>query len=191
MKINYTLLSIAITAIGFATNANAQTSVKVPASVTFITPLSIVKTADMSFGTIALTPGQTGRIRIDPSGATDIENATLRTGALAPAQFSIAGTPNSEFTIGLPTNQIFLESATSGATPNISLSGFTIPGVVAPAGRSMGTMVALPVSYQRNIGPTGTFMLTVGAELTTPATGVVPAAYYAPNDGLEVSVNYL
>lgn len=70
------------------------------ATVQFVTPLSITKTADLGFGIVISGPG--GNIFISPAGDQYRNNVEVLPGNVSAAQFVVAGEPNRSYSLMLP-----------------------------------------------------------------------------------------
>jgi hypothetical protein len=146
--------AIAIAILGFSAASFAQSSATATATATLITPISITKTTDMNFGTVAAS-ATAGSVTLDyndvatPSGGT-----TLVAGGAArkAAEFQVTGQNSSSFSISCPTSIVLTSGANtltvnaispdSGSTSNLSASGsktIKVQGtLVVPAGALAG-----------------------------------------------------
>lgn len=152
---------------GFTAGAYAQATGSAAASATVVTPISITKTVDMSFGDVAVKSGQAGTVVLGTDDVrTESEFVTLPTTTTGTsASFTVSGGTDYTYAITLPTTVDITEAGTS---QTMALSSFTS----LPSGT--GTLTA------------GTETLKVGATLTVVG-GQVNAAY---TGNFDVTVNY-
>lgn len=163
------LIAIAILMTGFATATNAQATSTSTATATVITPISITKTADMSFGNIAVQAATGGTVVLAADGTrSSTSGVTLpaTAGTVTAAAFTVNGTGTFTYAITLPST--------------------------ATLTRASGTETMVASSFTSN--PSGTGALTggtqdiaVGATLTVSAAQV-PGVYTSGN--FNVTVNY-
>jgi len=100
------ILAVAIVSLAASTSAFAQSATATAtASVTFVSPLSITKTADLNFGSIIAGPAG-GGITIDPDGGQYPNSVVVLPGGYSNAQFAVSGVPNSSYSIVLPVSAI-------------------------------------------------------------------------------------
>ncbi len=89
------VLAIAVIAIGLSNSSFAQASATAAASATIVTPISIVKTTDMSFGNVAVSAVNPGTVILDPSSSRTIGGTGVTlpavTGTVAAASFTVSG----------------------------------------------------------------------------------------------------
>ncbi len=155
--------------LAFAFNSNAQSTATATATATVITPISISKTTDMSFGNLAVQSGTGGTVVLAPVGTRTItDGVTLpsTTGPVSAATFTVTGSGTSTYAITLP-----------------SLVTLTLSGGVA-------TMAAS--SFTSNPSATGALSsgtqdIAVGATLTV-AAGQLAGVY--TSGSFDVTVNY-
>src|SRR5687767_8666712 len=91
----------------FAFNSNAQSTATATATATVISPISIAKNADMSFGNIAVQAATGGTVVLAPAGTrTSTSGVTLpsTTGTVTAAAFTVTGSGSSTYAITLPTS---------------------------------------------------------------------------------------
>jgi len=149
------LIAIAIVILGFSATTFAQSDATASAFATLITPISITKTTDMNFGTVAAS-ATAGTVALDYTGAaTPSGGTTLVAGGAArkAAEFQVTGQNSSSFSISCPTSIVLtsLESNTltvnaispdSGATSTLSNTGsktIKVQGtLLVPAGAAAG-----------------------------------------------------
>ena len=149
-------------------NAEAQVSATASTSATIITPIAIVKTVDMNFGNVAVSPTVAGTVVLAPnSGRTATGGVTLPviTGTVAAAGFTVTGQAGTTYSITLPCSI----TLTSGAN-TMTVNSFT--STPTPTGTLTG----------------GTENITVGATLNVNAAQA--SGLYTNATGLVVTVNY-
>lgn len=168
MKVYMTILAIAASSVGFATQANAQSEATATATATLITPISITKTADLNFGTVA-SSNTAGTVVLDYANVpTQTGGVTLPdNSAASTASFTVTGQGTNSFSVSVPST-ITLTAATGGAT-------LTVDDITADSGAS--TALA-----------TGTKTINVKATLKVPADAT--AGVYTNTTALKVTVNY-
>ena len=171
MKITSIKKSIfsAVVMLASATMANAQSTATATATATVITPISISKTADMSFGNLAVQSSTGGTVVLAPAGTrTSTSGVTLpaAAGTVTAAAFTVNGSGSSTYAITLPSS--------------VTLT------------RASGTETMSAASFTSNPSSTGalssgTQNISVGATLTV-AAGQVAGTYNSGN--FDVTVNY-
>ena len=72
------VFALAIVAIGFSTQVNAQATATASASATIVTPISITKTVDLNFGNVGAS-GVAGTVVISPAGVRSTTPVFLTT----------------------------------------------------------------------------------------------------------------
>ena len=152
---------------GFAVGAYAQATATASASATVVTPITISKTVDMSFGNVAVKADAGGTVILNTSdGTTTTGNVTLpaTAGTITSASFTVNGESGYTYAITLPTTVQVSKDA-----DNMQLSDFTS----LPSGT--GTLTG------------GTETVKVGATLTV-AAGQASGTYSAGS--FDVTVNY-
>lgn len=162
------LFAIAIVILGFSATSFAQSSATATATATLITPISITKTTDMNFGTIAAS-ATAGTVALGyndvatPSGGT-----TLVAGgdARKAAEFQVTGQNSSSFSISCPTSLIL----TSGGNT------LTVNAISPDSG------------ITSNLSATGSKTIKVQGTLVVPAGAL--AGVYTNTTDLKVTVNY-
>ena len=155
--------------LAFAFNSNAQSTATATATATVITPISIAKNADMSFGNIAVQAGTGGTVVLAPAGTrTSTSGVTLpsTTGTVTAAAFTVTGSGSLTYAITLPTTVTLTHS---GGTETMSAGSFTSNPSATGALSS------------------GTQDIAVGATLTV-AAGQLGGVYTSGN--FNVTVNY-
>jgi hypothetical protein len=153
----------------FAFNSDAQSTATATATATVITPISITKNADMSFGNIAVQAGTGGTVVLAPAGTrTSTSGVTLpsTTGTVAAAAFTVTGSGSLTYAITLPTSVTLTHS---GGVETMTAGSFTSN----PS--TTGTLSS------------GTQDIAVGATLTV-AAGQLGGVYTSGN--FNVTVNY-
>lgn len=141
-----------------------------PAQVTLVTPLSLVKTADMVFGDIVM-PGAAGTVVLSPASGCTTTGGLIRTGACQAAAFTGSGSANQVVRVNLPNFPITI----SNGSQTMSISNRTFdPGsdltLVSGNPNSNGV-----VRY-RIIPASGTFTFRIGGTLQVNANQ--PAGTY-------------
>jgi hypothetical protein len=164
----FTVLSVVLFA--FSNTIKAQATATATADATIVTPISIVKTADMNFGNIAVsTTG--GTVIMSPAGIrSNTGGITMPavSGTVSAAAFTVAGQANYVYDITLPSSEVVL---TNGA--NTMNSAIFTTDITA----SQGTLSA-----------GGSQQIKVGATLTVSA-GQAPGTY-STSTPFNVTVNY-
>ena len=173
MKKVYTGLSMAALLVGLTSTVNAQTTAYASTTAVLVTPLSIDKTTDMHFGTVA-SSGTAGTVALDYADVrTAADGASLPAGSILQktATFTVTGEGTSGFSIAIPTAAITLTGSVAGS--------MTVEDFECESGSSAAL-----------VG--GTLLLKVKAVLHVPANSV--AGTYSNNLGnasaLFVTVNY-
>lgn len=146
--------------------ANAQDSATeaANASVTLITPISITKTTDLSFGTFVAS-STPGTITMTPAGTVSTAGGVteISGGDVSAAAFTVAGETGQSFAITLPSTDVVLNSATEGEslTLNTFTSNPTDTGIIGTDGTiSVGGTLTVPADSKADTY-TGTFNVTV------------------------------
>jgi len=167
------ILVAALLIAGTFATANAQTTAYASTTAVLVTPISISKTTDMHFGTVA-SSGTAGTVELDYSdGRSTTGGASLPAGSTTQktAVFTVTGEDASGFSISIPTGAITLTGSVSGT--------MTVDNFACDAG------AATTLSG-------GEKELRVKATLNVPANTV--AGVYSNNLGnasaLFVTVNY-
>jgi hypothetical protein len=167
------IVMLAFTAATFGQTATAD------ALATIVSPMTITHGTDLIFGNIIGTvAGGTVTIAADAAGTRTGTAALIvnTTAATSSAQFAVAGSPNSHYTITLP----------SGAVTLTDAAGLNPMGVA--------TWVSAPTDASNPTIPVGgSLTLYVGATLTVP--GNQPAGSYSTSNPsgtgpFTVGVNY-
>ena len=163
------ILTTAICMMAFITASYSQATATATASATIVTPISIAKTADLSFGNIAVQSSTGGTVVLAPAGSrTSTSGVTLpaTAGTVTAASFTVSGTSSYTYAITLPTT--------------------------ATLTRASGTETMVASSFTSNPSGTGTLSsgtqsISVGATLTVAAAQVA-GTYTSGN--FSVTVNY-
>ena len=153
----------------FAYNSKAQTTATATATATIITPISISKNADMSFGNIAVQAATGGTVILAPAGTrSSTGGVTLPStaGTVTAAAFTVTGSGSLTYAITLPSSVTLTHS---GGVQTMAAASFTSN----PS--STGTLSS------------GTQDIAVGATLTV-AAGQLAGVYTSGN--FNVTVNY-
>ena len=160
------IFALSLLVLGFSATTFAQsTSSAATASATLLVPISIAKTTDMSFGTIA-SSATAGTVVLDYSNGTTVTGGVHKfTGTTTTAQFTVTGDSNKTFSISYPET----------LTLTGSVSGTLSVAVTSDLGAT-GTLVS------------GSKVINVGGTLTVPANTV--AGTYSNTQDLKVTVNY-
>ena len=162
------ILSV-IVVIVLAYNSKAQTTATATATATIITPISISKNADMSFGNIAVQAATGGTVILAPAGTrSSTGGVTLPStaGTVTAAAFTVTGSGSLTYAITLPSSVTLTHS---GGVQTMAAASFTSN----PS--STGTLSS------------GTQDIAVGATLTV-AAGQLAGVYTSGN--FNVTVNY-
>jgi hypothetical protein len=159
--------------IGFSVNSFAQSTAYASTTALLVTPISIAKTTDMHFGTVA-SSASAGTVVLDyADGRTTTGGASLPAGSTLQktAVFTVTGEGTSGFSIAVPASPITLTGSVAGT--------MTVGSFLCDAGAT-STLSG------------GTKALNVKAILTVPANTV--AGTYsnalANASALFVTVNY-
>jgi hypothetical protein len=174
MKTSIKLFALGTLLLGFGINANAQTPVAVTstaalASATILTPIAIVKNADLNFGNV-IASATAGTIVYATDGTRTANlGASLHSTAGSPsiAQFTVSGSAGFSFSVSVPAS-ITLTSGSNGPTMGVSIL------------KDFGT--------SENLGDGGTKVLKVGGTLSLAANQA--AGSYTNSSDLKVTVNY-
>jgi uncharacterized protein (DUF697 family) len=173
MKNIVKVFATAAAVLAFSNTSFAQATATASASATIITPISIVKNVDMTFGNIAVSASTGGTVVLAPAGTRTTGGAggvTLpsNTGTVAGADFTVSGQATYTYAITLPSTSVSLSDG-SGHTMNVT--AFTS----SPS--STGTL-----------NGSGSQDLKVGATITV-ASAQTPGVY-TNSTGVPVTVNY-
>jgi hypothetical protein len=166
------VLATATAVIALSATSFAQATATASAAATILTPITIVKNADMNFGNVAVSASLPGTVVLDPTGSRTTGGAggvTLPStiGTVAGADFTVAGQPSYTYAITLPTTA----TLTDGGSNTMVINTFTsIPA----------TTGALSTGGLQN--------LKVGATLNVAASQ--GAGVYTNSTAVPVTVNY-
>lgn len=169
LKITVKIFALATLILGFASTSFAQNSANATATATatLLAPLSITKTADMNFGTLAVS-ATAGTVVLDyADGVTSTGGVKLFGGAPSTASFTVTGEGKKIFNISYPAT-ITLGGSVSG---NLIVDNILCDKV------NTGTLL-----------DNGSLVLKVKGTLNVPANSV--AGIYTNTAGLKVTVNY-
>lgn len=173
------LLLLAIVVLGISTVSFGQSeSQAATATATLITPISILKSADLNFGTVA-SSNTAGTAVITPAGgASRTDGVTLMSGGATrtAASFTVSGEGTNGITVSYPTS-IVLAGTT---TPANTLTVNTINAASA-AGTAITSGGNIPLI-------SGALTINVGGTLVVPAN--TPKDVYVNTTALKVTVNY-
>lgn len=169
----YKSIASTLVLMGFISTANAQATAYASTTAVLVTPISIAKTTDMHFGTVAAS-ATAGTVELDyADGRVTTGGATLPAGSLLQktAEFTVTGEDASGFSISIPAAPITLTGSVAGT--------MTVDNFACDAGAAT------------NLSG-GTKVLKVKAILNVPANTV--AGTYTNNlqnaSALFVTVNY-
>jgi len=169
MKTIYKLITSALLVSALFTKSNAQSTATASTTAVLVTPISISKTTDMHFGTVAAS-GTAGTVVLDfADGRTTTGGVSLPAGSSLQrtAVFAVTGEGTSGFSISIPSSPITLAGSVSGS--------MTVGNFVADLGASSAL-----------VG--GSKTIKVKATLNV-AAGQVAGTYTNASD-LFVTVNY-
>lgn len=169
MKTILKLIGSALLLTGFMISADAQSTATASTTAVLVTPISIAKTTDMHFGTVAAS-GTAGTVALDyANGRVATGGASLPAGSTLQKTgvFTVTGEGNSTFAITIPAAPITLTGSVTGT--------MTVDNFLDDLGAT-GTLVG------------GTKIINVKATLNVAAGQ--PAGVYTNAAGLFVTVNY-
>lgn len=118
------LFALSVILIAFTAGAFAQTNqATATATATIVTPITLSREGNLSFGNIVPPISGTGYVTVQPSGPpiyTDVSGSPSPTATadVTPAIFTVSGTPGAAYNILLPASAITL-SAPNGATMTV------------------------------------------------------------------------
>jgi hypothetical protein len=172
MKIFSKIFATAVLAIAFSNCSFAQASATAAANATIITPISIVKNINMSFGNIAVSASLAGTVVLAPAGSRTTGGAggvTLpsTSGTVAGADFTVSGQASYTYAITLPSSATLSDGASHTMTVNAFTSSPATTGTLSSGGSQD---------------------LKVGATLVVSAGQA--ANIYTNSTGVPVTVNY-
>ena len=160
------IFAIAIFAIAFVTNANAQNpsaDATVTANATVVTPISLTAGDDMEFGLI-IASASGGTVAVDTSGALIGTGVTSHASSVgSAASFTVAGETGFGYDVTMPA-----PFNLSNGLNTMSVGSFT--------------------HFASGVLTTGSELFKVGATLTVGANQ--PAGFYTNSSDFTVTVNY-
>jgi hypothetical protein len=170
------LIVFAIAIFGFTAVSFGQATATASSTAILLTPISILKTTDLNFGSIAAsaTAGTVDLDYADTRTSTTSVKLLAGTSAQKTAVFTVTGEAAQTFSITTPAVDAIL--AMSGGTVGVGVTGITCQE--APIGTIGGTTGT----------GSNTKVLHVKAQLIIPANAV--AGTYSNASGLYVTVNY-
>lgn len=140
-------------------------------------PISITKSRDMNFGTIAVSSGG-GTVILSPSESRTATGGVILisyTGPVSAAQFTVTGEPGYTYTITLPTT-FELTTASAGTDQTMTVNDFNSTTFNNRAINNTGVLMD------------GTDTVSIGATLNVGATQT--AGSYTNTTDFQVTVNY-
>ena len=161
------ILFIFLLLTGFTSLTNAQSTATATATATIVTPISIAKIADMSFGNIAVQPATGGTVVLAPAGTrTSTSGVTLpaANGTVTAASFTVNGNGSYTYAITLPTTVTLTHSggvqtmAASSFTSNPSATGTLSSGT---QDISVGATLTVAAAQLAGVYTSGNFSVTV------------------------------
>lgn len=164
------MFAVATSIISVSAMAQQQSTASAGVSAVIITPISITKTADMSFGNIAVSTSSGGTVVLAPAGTrTTTGGVTLpaTTGSPSAATFTVSGEGNYTYAITLPSSAVTIDDNNSHTM-------------------SVGTFTSNPSTT--GTLSSGNQTLSVGATLTVGAAQAVGT--YSADIPFDVTVNY-
>jgi hypothetical protein len=171
MKTMKKSILLVIVMLAFGISSFAQISRTANATAVILAPLTVTKTVDLDFGSIASSTGGNVIVATDNNRTASGAGVSLIGGTPTAAAFDITGEPSRTITVVTPTLPVVLTGSVSG-TMNIS-------AVSSNPDVSGGTTI-LPVS--------GAVTLNLGATLVVGAAQ--PAGTYTNTTDFTVTVNY-
>ena len=172
MKTIYKVLGSVAILICFMTSAKAQSTASAITTAVLVSPISISKTVDMHFGTLAAS-ATSGTVDLDYLNTTlAFGGATVVGGSPTTATFSVAGESGQAISISTPTAVTL-----TGPGANMTVNGFIVEnGNTQTLG---ATGLTLKVGATLNVNANQ----VAGTYINTPATATATT-------GLYVTVNY-
>ncbi len=154
-----------------SSSAYAQTT-SGSAKVALVTPLSLVKSADLNFANISPT-GAAGTVTVSPTGVRSATGgAILAGGTPTAAGFSGLGARNQQVRISFDAASILINRTLGGAS--MTVDTFTLEALVANGLTQIGAGNGAP--RYRITATNGLFSFTVGARLNVGASQ--PGGFY-------------
>lgn len=171
MKTMTKFFALSIIALAFSASVFAQATAT--ATATIVTPITITKVTDMSFGNVVPSATLLGTFVLAPDATPTLTNVSQigspsATAAVTAATFTVAGTPGAIYDITLPGAAVTL---TSPSAATMTVDAFT--STPTPAGTLDASL--------------GTQTLSVGATLHV---GIAQAAGTYLSVPFTVTVNY-
>jgi hypothetical protein len=144
------LLTASATLLVSAAGSAAPVTKGAPAEAAILSPLSVIKRADLDFGTLVVSGA--GTAVIDPVSGSEAVTGPIVTAGTAghPAKFTATGSRNAVALIRLPKNPINVTRV--GGTETMTVTDWTVDGAI-----------------NRRIPITDTFDFSVGATLNVAA----------------------
>ncbi|UVW28164.1 DUF4402 domain-containing protein [Massilia sp. H6] len=132
-------MALAIAATVAAGSANAA-STQAATSSTVVTPINIVKAADLSFGSFAPS-GSAGTVTVSPNNARGVTGGvTAMAGGSTAAQFTVTGQASSTYSISVVGTTLTSDANTMAFTPITDLTASAITsGTVTSGTLTAGT----------------------------------------------------
>ena len=149
MKTIHKLIGSVALVVGFTAIANAQSTATSSTTAVLVTPISIAKTTDMHFGTVAAS-ATAGTVVLDyADGRTATGGVSLPAGSTLQktAVFGVTGEGTSGFSISIPSSPITLTGSVSGS--------MTVSNFLADLGASstlVGGAKTIKVKATLNVG---------------------------------------
>ena len=162
-KILFTCLLLA----GYTSQIHAQATATATATATVVTPISIAKNADMSFGNLAVQTATGGTVVLAPAGTrTRTSGVTLpaTTGTVTAASFTVTGNGSYTYAITLPATVTLTHS---GGVQTMTASSFTsnpsVTGALSSGTQDIAVGATLTVAAAQLAGvyTSGNFSVTV------------------------------
>ena len=151
----------------FSTSSYAQATATATATATIVSPISIIKNTDMSFGNIAVQAATGGTVVLAPAGTrTSTSGVTLpaTTGTVTAAAFTVNGTGTYTYAITLPSTATLTRASgsetmiASSFTSNPSGTGALSSGTQDIA---VGATLTVAASQVSGVYTSGNFNVTV------------------------------
>ena len=161
------MIATAILMTGFISSSFAQATATATATATVVTPISISKNTDMSFGNLAVQTATGGTVVLAPAGTrTSTSGVTLpaTTGTVTAASFTVNGNGSYTYAITLPTTVTLTHSggvqtmAASSFTSNPSGTGALSSGTQDIA---VGATLTVAAAQLAGVYTSGNFNVTV------------------------------
>ena len=161
------MIAMAILMTGFISASFAQSTATATATATIVTPISISKNTDMSFGNLAVQTATGGTVVLAPAGTrTSTNGVTLpaTTGTVTAASFTVNGNGSYTYAITLPTTVTLTHSggvqtmAATSFTSNPSGTGALSSGTQDIA---IGATLTVAAAQLAGVYTSGNFNVTV------------------------------